>query len=317
MRIAPMTPTPRGLWRRTPPAIFPPTLGLLGLCIAWRRAAEAFALPRGGVEMAIGAVTLLALFALLTYAVKIARRPGSAIDDLRILPGRAGLAASVVCLYLIALALAPYGGGRGVLAAGMLAHLVLTASVLYVFATGPAEQRRVSPVWQLTFTGWIVAALAAQELALMTLALPLFWFSLLSASVIWMLSIAQFARERVPAPLRPLLVIQLAPMAMLGTVALNFGATGTATAFAVLSVIMLAVLIVSARWLTEAGFSPLWSAFTFPTAATAGFWIALGWTVAGGVLLICATLMIPPIAFRVYKLWAGGQLAVKTNAAIA
>lgn len=317
MRIAPMKPTPRGLWRRTPPAIFPPTLGLLALGVGWRRAMPAFGLPTGIAEIAVGAVTLFALFALLAYAGKILRRPAAGIEDLRILPGRAGLSAAVLCLYLVALALAPYGGAGVAFWAGVAAHLLLTAAVLYVFATGPAEQRRVSPVWQLTFTGWIVAALAAQGLGLDAVALPLFWLSLAAAVAVWSVSIAQFAREQVPAPLRPLLAIHLGPAAVLGTVALGFGATGTASAFALLTVIGLAALVLSGRWLTAAPFTPLWGAFTFPLAATAGFWIAFGWTLAGGVLLVAATAFVLPVALRIYRGWADGQLAVKTNAAIA
>lgn len=35
----------------------------------------------------------------------------------------------------------------------------------------------------------------------------------------------------------------------------------------------------------------------------------------GGASLVFATLIIPPIAFKIMKLWAKGVLAVKTNAA--
>lgn len=319
MRFAPMKATPRGLWRRTPPAIFAPTLGLLGLGLGWRRAAAAYGLPPGLPEMALGAVVLLAAFALLAYAGKALRRPGVVLEDLRILPGRAGLSAGVLCLYLMALALGPLAGGaaRGLLAAGMVAQLALSAAVLRVLATGPAAQRRVSPDWHLLLSGWIVAAMAAQGLGLPGLALPLFWASLLCAAGIWLASIAQFAREGVPAPLRPLLAIHLSPMALLGTVAQGFGATGIALSFGALSAVLALALLLSARWLTAAGFTALWGAFTFPLAATAGLWIALGWAVPGAIALSGATLAIVPIAFRIYKLWAGGQLAVKTNAAIA
>ncbi|MFT3690082.1 tellurium resistance protein [Paenirhodobacter sp.] len=315
MRLAPMKPTPRGLWRRTPPAIFPPTLGLLALGLGWRRAMPVFGLPQGLAEAVLGAVTLLALFALLAYAAKILRRPAAALEDLRILPGRAGLSAAVLCLYLIALALAPYGAGRAVFWAGVCAHLALTAAMAFLLATGPAEQRRVTPVWHLTFTGWIVAALAAQGLGLW--ALPLFWVGLVAAGMVWALSLAQFLRESVPAPLRPLLAIHLAPAAVLGTVAQGLGAAGAVQTFALLSAFGLAVLLLGARWLLAARFTPLWGAFSFPLAATAGFWIAHGWTIAGGLLLVAATGAILPLALRIYRMWADGQLAVKTNAAIA
>jgi tellurite resistance protein len=74
-----------------------------------------------------------------------------------------------------------------------------------------------------------------------------------------------------------------------------------------------------AGWLLEAGFSPLWGAFTFPLAAVANFWLVLGgaWRLPGGLALVAATVVIPPIAIKVMQLWAKGQLAVKTNAATA
>lgn len=321
MAFTPPKPTPKGLWRRTPPAVFVPVFGLLGLGLAWRRGAGEFALPAGLAEALMGAITLLALFAVLTYVVKFARRPAVVMEDLRILPGRAGLAAGVLSLYLLAGAIAPYAPAqaRPLLILGMGVHLALIVAVLVTFARGPVEQRQVNPVWQLTFTGWIVAATVAQGMGLSTLAVALFWVALVSAVVIWVLSLQQFARLSVPAPLRPLLAIHLAPAALLGGVAHGFGAEAIAQIFALIVAGLLAVFVLRARWLLAAGFSPLWGAFTFPLAASANFWLAMGgvWRLPGAFLLIAATLVIPVIAWRILQLWAKGQLAVKTNAATA
>ena len=38
---------------------------------------------------------------------------------------------------------------------------------------------------------------------------------------------------------------------------------------------------------------------------------------AGGIVLVAATLYVPVIVYRVLKLWAGGGLAAKTNASTA
>ncbi|MGD9918406.1 MAG: tellurium resistance protein [Paenirhodobacter sp.] len=312
---------PAGLWRRVPPAIFPPVLGLLGLGLGWRRGIVEFALPQGLADAALGAIMLLALFALMTYVVKMARRPSVVLDELKILPGRAGLSAAVLCLYLLAVVFAPYSGGlaRGFLGAGIVFHLGLTAALIWTLATGPKEQRRVTPVWHLGFTGWIVCALAAQALGLATLAIGLFWLSLVIAVGIWTASLQQFSRETVPAPLRPLLAIHLAPAALIGSVATGFQAEAIAQAFGLLSALLLFVFVVRGRWLLAAGFSPFWGALTFPLAATANFWLAMGgvWRLPGAFVLIGATLFIPFVAYQVMKLWAKGQLAVKTNAATA
>ena len=99
-------PLPRpvpGLWRGTPPAVFPPVLGLLALGLAWRRAGPQLPAGVAGLgEAVLGAATLLALFALVAYAAKVAQRPGVLVEDLRILPGRAGVTAAVVSVHALA-----------------------------------------------------------------------------------------------------------------------------------------------------------------------------------------------------------------------
>ena len=314
-------PTPKGLWRRVPPAVFPPILGLLGLSMAWRRGAPEFGFPVEMAQVLGGAVTLLAGFALLAFAGKIARRPKVLVEDLRILPGRAGAAASVLCVYLIAGLLAPFVPqvADGVLYGGLGLHAALTLVVVYVFATGPKEQRRVSPVFQLIFTGWIVAAVVATGMGKTGLAFPLFWIAMLSAVILWTVQMQQFGAASVPAPLRPLLAIHLAPAALLGTVAQGFNSDAIALVFAVFCAAILLAMIGGLRWLLAAGFSPMWGALTFPMAALANFWLLMGgvWRLPGGLVLVLATLTIPWIAFRILKDWASGSLAIKTNAAAA
>jgi tellurite resistance protein len=189
--------------------------------------------------------------------------------------------------------------------------------MLYVFATGPAEQRRVNPTWHLLFSGWIVAALVAAQLGLATVAAALFWLALICALVIWSLSLQQLSRETVPAPLRPLLAIHLAPAALLGTTAALLGALALAFVFALGAALLLLLLVLRGRWLLAAGFSPLWGALTFPLAATATLWLSLGdlWLLPGAAALVAATAILPAIAIRLYKMWAKGDLAAKTGAA--
>jgi len=322
-------PHPVGLWRRTPPAIFPPIMGLFGLGLGWRRGADAFGMTPGPAadlvnavaETILGAVSLLFLFAVLAYGVKVLRRPAVVAEDLRILPGRAGVAALVLCFYLLALVLTPYRlAVTGTMLTGALAlHAVLIGLLLRAQWRGPAEQHRVTPVWHLNYVGGIIAALAALRLGWDGAALVLFGLSTLVAAAIWAVSLGQLMAERVPAPLRPLLAIHLSPAALIGAVAAGLGLLTVAQGFAVLSAVILGVLVLRLRWLTAAGFSPLWGAFTFPLAATAGLWLTLGgrWHLPGALLLLAATLIVPWIAVRILKLWAGGQLAARTNAATA
>jgi tellurite resistance protein len=230
------------------------------------------------------------------------------------------LAAIVLSMYLVAVALAPYLAVASAVFWGTIAlHLAFNIFVIVELLRGPPEQRRVTPVWQLMFTGWIVGAVAAQTLGFATIAVWLFWGTLLAALCLWAISLHQFSRESVPAPLRPLLAIHLAPAALIGTVAATYNAEAIAQVMALLAAGYLITLVVSARWLLASGVTPLWGAFTFPLAATAGCWLALGgvWALPGALLLVVATVIVIPIAIKVIQLWMKGQLALKTNAAIA
>ena len=78
---------------KTPPAIFPPILGLIGLAIALRLALGQLALDPGVGDLLAGVAVALWLFAAFAYGVKLLRRPGVVTEDLRVLLGRSGLAA--------------------------------------------------------------------------------------------------------------------------------------------------------------------------------------------------------------------------------
>jgi tellurite resistance protein len=85
-------------------------------------------------------------------------------------------------------------------------------------------------------------------------------------------------------------------------------------------VVLAIALLALGRWLTEAGFSGLWGAFTFPLSAFATALVMLSNGQGGlGVVAMCVLLaasgVVPFIAYRILKLWAQGTLAAKTNAA--
>ncbi|MFN3952921.1 MAG: tellurium resistance protein [Pararhodobacter sp.] len=317
---------PHGFWRRTPPAIFPPVMGLLGLGLGWRHLAM-----RAGsdtlsalAELLLGAAVLLFAFCALAWAMKPLRRPAALIDELRILPGRAGVAAGVLGLSLTAAALVPYAPGLArvlvLLAMALLAGL--GALVAWVLLSGPHEQRTVTPVFHLVFVGYILAPLALVPLGREGASQAIFWAALVTAAAIWTASAVQLFRRVPPAPLRPLLAVHLAPASLLSIVAALLGWGTISVAFAVLALAIAAALLLAARWLLVAGFSPLWGALTFPLAACASAQLhALGGHPAGlalgGGLLVAATALTGWVLLRVLQAWARGALAAQTNAATA
>ena len=322
MRFAPPSPTPPGLARRVPPAIFPPIMGLFGLGLAWRRFGVLADLPVAAGEVILGGVTLLFLFALGAYGLKLARRPKVLVTDLAVLPGRLGVSALFANLYLLAAVLAPYAPALApaLILAALALHLGLMVVIARSVRAMPEGARLIYAGGHLYFSSLLVAALAGAVAGQAQVAGPLLVASTAVAAAIVLADLVTLARgHRPPPPLRPLLALHLSVVSVAGLAGALMGWTAFAQTLAILSGLTLLGLVLSARWLTVAGFSALWSAFTFPIAATASFWLSLGgvWLWPGQGVLLAATGIVPAIAFRVLKLWAGGQLAVKTNAASA
>jgi tellurite resistance protein len=307
------------VFARTPPAIFPPILGLLGVAIAARLALGQLALPLGPADLLAGVALALWLFAAFAYGAKIARRSAVVVEDLRVLPGRSGLAAMTMGGMAAATLLAPFASGlaKGLLGLSLAGHAVLAVLLLRLLLSLPPEQRQVNPTWHLSFVGFIVGAPAAVALGWSGLAWGLLWLTLPVALVIWALSAAEYRRQVPPPPLRPLLAIHVAPAALVATVAGLLGFVTLSTVFLAAGVVLAAGLALSVRWLTMAGVTPMWGAFTFPLAALATALIRGGgvWLWPGIVVLVLALGVVPAILWWVLKRWTGGKLAAVTNAA--
>lgn len=307
------------LFARTPPAVFAPILGLLGLGLALRRGQAAFGWSEALADLMLGMAVLLWAFAVVAYLGKMMRRPGVMVEDMRVLPGRAGLAAASVGGMATAAALAPFAPGfaYGILLGSLAVHGVQAALLLRQHLTAASEARGVSPADHLGFVGFIVGGLAAASLGKLGLAEGLLWATLPVAIVIWGLSARQLWSRIPPAPLRPMLAIHLAPASLFASVAALVGQAEVAQGMMGLATLILIALLVASRWITESGFSPMWGALTFPLSAYAGAGFVVGglWAPAGGIGLAAALIIVPVIAYRVLKLWPQGALGARTNAA--
>jgi tellurite resistance protein len=307
------------LFARTPPAIFPSILGLLGLVIALRLALARLGMDQAPADLLAGLAVALWLFAAGAYLAKLGRRPGVVVEDLRVLPGRSGLATMTMGGMASATLIAPFvpETAWALMMLALLGHLALAVTLIRLLLTLPPPGRDVNPTWHLSFVGFIVAAPAALATGWGWLALGLFWLTLPVALLIWGLSAAQFLRLVPPAPLRPLLAIHVAPAALLGTVAALLGMPVLAELFVIAGAVLATAMAVSARWLGAAGMTPLWGSLTFPLAALATAMLVVGgsWSAAGLGLVAVGLGVIPAIAGWVLKRWPGGKLAAVTNAA--
>lgn len=307
------------LFAKTPPAIFPSILGLLGLALAARLALGRLGWDQGLADLLAGVAVALWAFGAVAYLVKIVRRPAVVVEDLRVLPGRSGLAAltmggmaaaSLVGAYSAPVALA-------LMLVALAGHAVLAVLLIRLLIGLAPVAREVNPTWHLSFVGFIVAAPAALALGWSGLAEGLFWATLPVAVAIWGLSAWQFARAVPPAPLRPLLAIHVSPAALLALVAGLMGKAELAGVFLVIAAGLGLALLAAGRWVGAAGITPLWGAFTFPLAATASAMLIRGgvWLWPGLALVAGAAVAIPAILWWVLRRWPGGRLAAVTNAA--
>lgn len=307
------------LFARTPPAVFPVVLGLLGLGVALRQALARLELDPGAADLVGGIAVALWLFAAVAYGVKLARRPGVVMEDLRVLPGRSGLAALTMGGMVAATLVSIHAPGlaKPLLVAALVGHGVLAVLLIRLLMALPPEARQVNPTLHLSFVGFIVAAPAAVNLGWTGLAGALLATMLPVALVIWALSLQQFLRQVPPAPLRPLLAIHLAPAALLALVAGLLGKLAMLEVFLILGAGYLLLLLAAWRWVAAAGPSALWGAFTFPLVALAmAMMVAGGFWFWPGIALAFAALGVnPAIAWWVLKRWPGGKLAAVTNAA--
>lgn len=311
---------------KTPPAVFPVILGLLGLGLALRRGLAGTALAEPA-EALNGALLVLWAFAAVAMLGKIARRPGVIFDDMKPLPGRAGLAAAVMSMMAAAGLLQPFAPGLalGMALVALGLHLGLAGLMAAVLLRLPPEAREVNPAWHLSLVGFIVAGPVLVQAGWTAAAQALLFVTMAAAALIWGVSLAQLLRRIPPAPLRPLLAIHLAPASLFATVAALLGQPVLAQAFAAFGAVIFLALLVSARWIAAAGFTALWGAMTFPLTAFASALILTGgatggvagggWRMAGLAVLVLALGAVPAIAWNVLKLWPGGRLAAKTNAA--
>ena len=320
--VFPLRPTPvAGAFRRTPPMIFLALIGLFALGLAWRKAVLVFSLPHGLVEVFLGAVSLLWLFAVVAYLGKARHRIGVLRDELATMPGRVGLSSAVLSVYFMAVVLLPYTPAMAwvVLFGGFALHVALALLLIDVMRRGPPEGRGVTPVWQLFFMGFIVGGLGAAGLKMPVLAVGLIYAAVPVAVTIWTISLMQLLRRIPPAPLRPLLALHLGPASLLTTLSAMQHHPWLALGFATLGAAILLALTLSARWIAESGFTPFWGALAFPLAAYANALLTLGgpWRAAGVVVLASATVMVLSVAARILRAWMSGDLAVRTNAATA
>lgn len=311
-------------WRRTPPALFPSTLGAIGLSLGWRSAAEVLGAPLVIADALLVASGGVFCFILISYVAKLSVRPAIVFDDLSPAPGRAAVSAGSMCLMVLAAGVLRATGETGLAERlwflGLGLHIVYMFCVIKVLAGLPAAERQVTPVLFLPFVGYIVSPFAGPALGYYDLSYWIFMYTLFGGALILALAMPRYFIGPTAPLARPAAAIALAPLSVGALSADALDLTLLAAVFCWANLPVAALLLARIRWLTAGGISPLWGAFTFPSASFAGlcvlsagyfggWWIGLAW-----VSLAAATFIVISIWLYTLLAWSRGELAPATNA---
>lgn len=298
----------------------------MSLALGWRLAADV--IP--GLSADIGNLMLAAstgyfVWFLAFYIRKLTVRPMVLFEDMRTPPARAGIAALAMSMMMLAAALLPLKVYvPQVWWTGVVLQIAASAIVLYAIWRDPREARHFTTFQYLTFVGPVVGPLAGVRLGYVWQSYVLIYAALIAYIIVTIGILATLRRTPLPENFRPAMMIFLAPVCIL---ALGFGALGQEFAFTLfywLGSAIAFVLLINVRWLMRGGYTPVWGAFTFPTAAFLnvqvmavakghGIWATTG-VYAG---LIIGTPLILWIAYRSSMAWVTGELSQKSGAAIA
>ncbi|NPD15620.1 hypothetical protein HOY34_10445 [Xinfangfangia sp. D13-10-4-6] len=313
-------PRKTALFARTPPVIFTALVGVMAIQLVARQLLVQADLPLAAADAAAGILLALWLFCIFALIVRIGRRATVIADDLRVLASRNGLFSATISGMIAGQMIAPYAPRASLVLVvlAMVAHLIM-ALVFFTLVwrnrrgTAPHSWAWPDPGMQLIYAGPLVAVPTLIGLGWTGLAAALSVICLVPASLCLLAGAIGLLRQQNPAPLRPMLLLHLAPVALASIVALSFGYEMAAAILGLVALLLLFGMVAAVSWLTRAGFTPIWGSVIWPVALVAE---ALA---KGGALGTSAAVLIPISAFalvvcwRIFRLWPKGKLADMTN----
>ena len=305
-----------------PASFFGMPLGLLGLGLAWRAAAETWRLPAAVGETILAAAVALWVVLAVLFAAKWLARRAQALDEYRHPVQCCFVGLLPVTASLSALALLPYARPLASLlfvlgALGTLAFALQRTGSLW---RGGRELAATTPVLYLpAVAGSFVTATVAANLGLPS------WGQLaFGAGAFSWLAIESVLLHRLhcgpemPPALRPTLGIQFAPPSVGALAYVSVGpGTSDLLSHALIGYALLQVLILLrlARWIAAQPFGPAYWAFSFGAAALAGAATRLAGrgdsealTTLAPLLFLAANLLIAALAAGTIRLWLAGRL---------
>lgn len=260
--------------RRMPASFFGMVLGLAGLGNGWRVAAEIGAAPAWVGEATLLGAGAVWLLLVVLYLGKWVWARGAALEEARhpIMGCYVGL--TFVTTLLIAVAVLPYSRAVALLLAGVggIGQVVFSASITGgLWRAGREGVMTTAVLYLPTVGGNFVAAMAAGALGYADIGVLFFGAGLLSWLAIESVLMHQlYTGGPLPAPLRPILGIQLAPpvVCCVAYLAVNGGHPDLfAQMLFGYGLFQAAVMIRLIPWFREQPFVPGYWAFSFGVVA--------------------------------------------------
>jgi tellurite resistance protein len=249
-------------------------MGTGGVGLAWREAGPALGVPAAIGEALLALTVLLWVAVVALQALRAARHPDAVLVELRHPVRVAFAAAPTIGLMIVSAAIHPYAPALGAAAWGVAVALHLTVAMLLLrrIVGGVAEPAMLAPPLLIPLVGNVLAPAFGARMGFVEASWMMFGVGVvLWLAVLPLLLHRLVAGPALPPPLRPTLVILLAPpaVAAIAMVALTGQGGGVSLGFAGVALLMAAVLISLARDIAAVPFGLPWWGVTFPTAAFA------------------------------------------------
>lgn len=285
-------------------------MGLGGVGLAWRQAAETLGAPGLVGEALLLLTALVWLLVVGLQGLRALRHTDALLAEARHPVRAAFMAAPTIGLMIISAALWPYAHapGAALWAVAVALHLLLAMVLLRRVLGGRADAAVLAPPLLIPFVGNILAPVFGVRMGFVDASWMMFGVGFL----LWLM-VAPLLLHRLLAgpPLKPSLAILLAPpaVAALALAQLTGAAGGMVLALVGVALLVAAVLVSLAGDFAKVPFSLTWWGFTFPSAAFAVMLMAAGFPAALGWLALAATSGITGwVAWRTLGLARAGAL---------
>ncbi len=304
------------------PGWFAVVMGLAGLSLAWHRAAPAMGPAAGTASLGL-ALLAAAVFVVLALAtlLRIQRHPEAWAEDLKHPVRHTFLAALPIALILIVTTAVAAGLRGGVVATfwwlGALGQLAITVWVLSRWWRSPGglPWATATPALFIPIVGNVLVPLAGVPLGQSDWAAAQFGIGLLFWPVVTVLLVVRLALQGLwPERLLPASFILVAPPAVVGLSALQFGAPELVGwglwGMALFSLLWVAALL---RRIADMPFGLTHWGMTFPMAAFTALTLRLApaggpVAMAGVALLALTSLLVAACAVATFRGLRDGRL---------